>query len=350
MNILVTGGAGYIGTHTIIELINAGHSVVAIDNLVNSNVDSIFRVESIVGRHIPFYKMDIRDRDALKEIFKKYTFDCCIHFAGLKVIGESVKHPWEYYDNNINGTLVLLDVMRNYDCKSIIFSSSAAVYGDPSELPITENCPKGNCTNPYGRTKSIIEDILFDMYKADLEKKEVHPWSIVILRYFNPIGAHPSGLIGEDSNGNDKPNDLMPCITKVAAGKLDKLYIFGNDYETPDGTGIRDYIHVVDLAKGHVKALQAIQEVNNGVKIYNLGTGKGYSVLEVVCAFERANGIKIPYVIEQRRQGDIAICYSDPGKAYNELGWKAEYDLFDMCRDSWKWQKKKTNDYIKRLG
>lgn len=346
MNILVTGGAGYIGTHTIIELINNGHAVVAIDNLVNSTVESIFRVQAIVGRSFPFYKIDIRDRSALEAIFKKYSFDCCIHFAGLKVVGESVIHPWEYYENNVNGTLVLLDVMRQFGCKSIIFSSSATVYGNPSVMPITENCPKGDCTNPYGRTKSIIEDILFDMYKAEIEGKEEYPWNIVILRYFNPIGAHPSGLIGEAPNGT--PNNLMPNITLVAAGKRDELHIFGNDYETPDGTGIRDYIHVVDLAKAHVKALQAIQGTN-GVKIFNLGTGKGYSVLEVVHAFEKANGVKIPYIIEQRRKGDIALCYSDPRKANNELGWKAEYDIFDMCRDSWNWLKNNPDGYIERL-
>jgi UDP-glucose 4-epimerase len=337
MNILVTGGTGFIGTHTLIELITEGVSVVVVDNLSNSNVESLRRVESITGQTVPFYQVDIRNREGLSQVFESYEFDCCIHFAGLKAVGESVVKPWDYYENNIGGTLVLLDVMRQNGCKNIIFSSSATVYGNPAEMPITENCPKGHCTNPYGKTKSMLEEILIDMHTADVKLGEPNPWNIVLLRYFNPIGAHASGLIGEDPNGI--PNNLMPYITQVAVGKLDKLHIFGDDYDTPDGTGVRDYIHVVDLARGHVKALKAIEN-NCGVAVYNLGTGKGYSVLEVVHAFEEANGIKIPYVIEGRRPGDIAVCYSDPSKANRELGWRAEYDMLTMCRDSWNWQKK----------
>lgn len=277
-------------------------------------------------------------------MFALHNFDCCIHFAGLKAVGESVEKPWEYYENNIGGTLVLLDVMRKHGCKSIIFSSSATVYGNPAEMPITEACPKGHCTNPYGQTKSMLEEILIDMHTADVKLMDPKPWNVVLLRYFNPIGAHESGLIGEDPNGI--PNNLMPYITQVAVGKLDKLHVFGDDYATADGTGVRDYIHVVDLAKGHVKALKAIEE-NCGVAIYNLGTGRGYSVLEVVHAFEKVSGVTIPYVIEERRPGDIAVCYSDPGKAKRELGWKAEYDIYDMCRDSWNWQKKNPEGYGK---
>ena len=275
-------------------------------------------------------------------MFALHNFDCCIHFAGLKAVGESVEKPWEYYENNIGGTLVLLDVMRKQDCKNIVFSSSATVYGNPAEVPITEACPKGHCTNPYGQTKSMLEKILMDMHTADVELMDPQPWNVVLLRYFNPIGAHASGLIGEDPNGI--PNNLMPYITQVAVGKLDKLHVFGDDYATADGTGVRDYIHVVDLAKGHVKALKAIEE-NCGVAIYNLGTGRGYSVLEVVHAFEKVSGVTIPYVIEDRRPGDIAVCYSDPGKAKRKLGWKAEYDIYDMCRDSWNWQKKNPEGY-----
>ncbi|MBQ9564401.1 MAG: UDP-glucose 4-epimerase GalE [Synergistaceae bacterium] len=328
MNILVTGGAGYIGSHTIIELLSAGHSVVVVDNLANSKREAIKRVERIAGRGISFYRADIRDRAALSFVLERnFPIDCCIHFAGLKAVGESVRHPWEYYENNIGGTLTLLDALRQHGCKNIIFSSSAAVYGRPSSVPITEDCPKGNCSNPYGRTKSMLEDILVDMRAAE-------GWNVVLLRYFNPLGAHRSGLIGESPNG--VPNNLMPYLTQVAAGKLKELCVYGDDYDTPDGTGVRDYIHVVDLARGHVKALNALQR---GLVVYNLGTGKGYSVLEVVMAFEEANGIKIPYVIAPRRPGDIAVCYSDPSKANRELGWKAEYDILDMCRDSWNWQK-----------
>ena len=342
MNILVTGGSGFIGSHTLIELIAEGHAVAVVDNLSNSNPEALRRVESITGQAVPFYKVDIRDREGLSRVFALHDFDCCIHFAGLKAVGESVVKPWEYYENNINGTLVLLDVMRRQGCKNIIFSSSATVYGNPAQIPITETCPKGHCTNPYGQTKSMLEEILMDMHTADVKTKDPRPWNVVLLRYFNPIGAHASGLIGEDPNGI--PNNLMPYITQVAVGKLDKLHVFGDDYATPDGTGVRDYIHVVDLAKGHVKALKAIEE-NCGVAVYNLGTGRGYSVLEVVHAFEEVSGVNIPYVIEERRPGDIAVCYSDPGKAKRELGWKAELDIYDMCRDSWNWQKKNPEGY-----
>ena len=336
MNILVTGGAGYIGSHTVIELIKAGHDVVIVDNLVNSSRISIKRVEEIVGKKLPFYEVDIRDRNGLEKVFAENRFDCCIHFAGLKAVGESVALPWEYYDNNINGTLVLLDVLRKNNCKNIIFSSSATVYGTPAMIPITEECPKGQCTNPYGQTKSMLEQIMMDMQKADPK------WNMVLLRYFNPIGAHQSGKIGESPNGI--PNNLMPYITQVAVGKLKELGVFGNDYDTPDGTGVRDYIHVVDLANGHVKALKAIEN-NCGLAIYNLGTGQGYSVLDLVKAFEEANGIKVPYVIKPRRPGDIATCYSDPSKAERELGWKAQYGIVDMCRDAWRWQKNNPNGF-----
>lgn len=336
MKILVTGGAGYIGSHTVIELQNNGHDVVVIDNLVNSSEISLKRVETITKKAVPFYKVDIRDREGLEKVFAENEFDCCIHFAGLKAVGESVALPWEYYDNNIAGTLVLLDVMRKHNCKNIIFSSSATVYGNPAIIPITEECPKGQCTNPYGQTKSMLEQIMMDMQKADEE------WNIVLLRYFNPIGAHKSGLIGENPNGI--PNNLMPYVTQVAVGKLEQLGVFGDDYDTPDGTGVRDYIHVVDLAIGHVKALSAI-EGNCGLEIFNLGTGQGYSVLDVVKAFEEANGVKVPYVIKPRRPGDIATCYSDPTKAKEVLGWEAQYNLVDMCRDSWNWQKNNPNGF-----
>jgi len=344
MNILVTGGAGYIGSHTIIELLAAGHTMTAIDNLANSSAESLRRVEEITGKAVPFVNCDIRDREGLERVFAAERFDCCIHFAGLKAVGESVVKPWEYYENNVAGTLVLVDVMRKNGCKNIIFSSSATVYGNPAEIPITENCPKGRPTNPYGMTKSMLEDILSDLAYADVKTNDPNPWNVVLLRYFNPIGAHPSGRIGEDPNGI--PNNLMPYITQVAAGKLEKLHVFGNDYPTPDGTGIRDYIHVVDLARGHVKALQAIER-KCGVAVYNLGTGKGYSVLDIVHAFEQANGLKIPYVIDPRRPGDIAENYSDPAKAEKELGWKAEFGIEEMCRDSWNWQKNNPNGYGK---
>jgi UDP-glucose 4-epimerase len=331
MNILVTGGAGFIGSHTLIELYATGHTAVVVDNLSNSNPESLRRVAKIVGvDSIPFAKLDIRDRAGLDKLMGQYTFDACIHFAGLKAVGESVAKPWEYYENNISGTLTLVDVMRQHGCKNIIFSSSATVYGDPVEIPITEQCPKGQCTNPYGWTKSMLEQVLTDMQKADPE------WNVVLLRYFNPVGAHPSGLIGENPNGI--PNNLMPYITQVAVGKRPELGVFGNDYDTPDGTGVRDYIHVVDLAKGHVCALKAIGQ-KCGLAIFNLGTGHGYSVLDMVNAFVKVNGVKVPYSIKPRRAGDIATCYSDPTKAEKELGWKAQYGIEEMVRDSWNWQK-----------
>ena len=336
MNILVTGGCGYIGSHTVVELQNAGHSVVVIDNLSNSKSKSLSRVTEITGKDVIFYQIDIRDFNALDSLMEKYHFDCCIHFAGLKAVGESVQKPLEYYDNNVCGTITLLKALNKHNCKNIIFSSSACVYGDPKEIPISENCPKGNCTNPYGQTKSIIEDILTDLQKSDSD------WNVVLLRYFNPIGAHQSGLIGENPNGI--PNNLMPYITQVAVGKREKLNVFGNDYDTVDGTGVRDYIHVVDLARGHVCALKAIEK-KCGLEIFNLGTGHGYSVLEVVHAFETANSLKIPYVIQPRRSGDVAVCYSDASKAEKILGWRAEFNLQDMCRDSWNWQKNNPNGY-----
>jgi UDP-glucose 4-epimerase len=336
MSVLITGGAGYIGSHTVVELLDSGYDVVVIDNLYNSNIKAIDRIEAITGKKVPFYKVDIRDRKGLEKVFEKETIESCIHFAGLKAVGESVAKPWEYYDNNINGTLTLVDVMRKHNVKNIIFSSSATVYGDPVQIPITEECPKGKCTNPYGWTKSMLEQILSDIQFADPE------WNVVLLRYFNPIGAHKSGTIGEDPKGI--PNNLMPYITQVAVGKRPELSVFGNDYDTPDGTGVRDYIHVVDLALGHVSALNKIKE-NCGLFVCNLGTGTGYSVLDVVHAFEKATGVKIPYTIKDRRPGDIATCYSDPSKAYREMGWKTKYDLEDMCADSWRWQKNNPNGY-----
>ena len=336
MKVLVTGGAGFIGSHTCVELLENGHEVVVVDNLCNSSEKSLERVKELTGKDFAFYKGDILDDELLNKIFKENDIDCCIHFAGLKAVGESVAKPWEYYNNNISGTLNLLKVMKENGCKNIIFSSSATVYGDPQEIPITENCPKGQCTNPYGWTKSMLEQILMDIYNSDKE------WNIIILRYFNPIGAHKSGRIGENPNGI--PNNLMPYITQVAVGKLEKLGVFGNDYDTPDGTGVRDYIHVVDLAKGHVKALKKIEE-NAGLNIYNLGTGQGYSVLDIVKNFEEATGVKIPYVIKERRPGDIATSYCNPDKAYKELGWKAENGIKEMCADSWNWQKNNPKGY-----
>ena len=336
MAILVTGGAGFIGSHTVVELQSAGYEVVVLDNLSNSSEKSLERVQQITGKTVKFYKTDILDREGLNEVFEKEQIDSCIHFAGLKAVGESVVKPWEYYENNIAGTLTLVDVMRKHDVKNIIFSSSATVYGDPAIIPITEECPKGQCTNPYGWTKSMLEQILTDIQKADPE------WNVVLLRYFNPIGAHKSGLIGENPNGI--PNNLMPYITQVAVGKLKELGVFGKDDDTPDGTGVRDYIHVVDLAKGHVKAVKKLED-NSGLSIYNLGTGKGYSVLDIVKNFEAATGIKIPYSIKPRRAGDVATCYSDATKAKKELGWEAEYDIKDMCADSWNFQQKNPNGY-----
>ena len=336
MAILVTGGAGFIGSHTVEELQSAGYEVVVLDNLSNSSEKSLERVQQITGKPGKFYKTDILDREGLNEVFEKEQIDSCIHFAGLKAVGESVVKPWEYYENNIAGTLTLVDVMRKHDVKNIIFSSSATVYGDPAIIPITEECPKGQCTNPYGWTKSMLEQILTDIQKADPE------WNVVLLRYFNPIVAHKSGLIGENPNGI--PNNLMPYITQVAVGKLKELGVFGNDYDTPDGTGVRDYIHVVDLAKGHVKAVKKLED-NSGLSIYNLGTGKGYSVLDIVKNFEAATGVKIPYSIKPRCAGDVATCYSDATKAKKELGWEAEYDIKDMCADSWNFQQKNPNGY-----
>ena len=338
MRILVTGGAGYIGSHTCVELLNAGYDVVVVDNLYNASEKALERVEEITGKKVVFYNADIRDKEAMNDIFDKEKVDAVIHFAGLKAVGESVVKPIEYYENNIAGTLTLVDVMRKHGVKNIIFSSSATVYGDPAQIPITEECPKGQCTNPYGWTKSMLEQILTDIQKADPE------WNVVLLRYFNPIGAHKSGTIGENPNGI--PNNLMPYITQVAVGKLKELGVFGNDYDTPDGTGVRDYIHVVDLAKGHVKALKKIEE-KAGLKIYNLGTGKGYSVLDIVKNFEAATGVKIPYVIKPRRAGDIATCYCDASKAEKELGWKAENGIREMCEDSWRWQSNNPQGYEK---
>ena len=347
MNILVTGGAGYIGSHTLIELYKAGHTALVVDNLYNSDQESLRRVAEILGiAQIPFVNADIRDREALEGVFRQNEkmvngqmvtgFDACIHFAGLKAVGESVAKPLEYYENNMNGTFVLLDVMRKHGCKNIIFSSSATVYGDPAVIPITEDCPKGQCTNPYGQTKSMLEQVMMDLQKADPE------WNVVLLRYFNPIGAHASGRIGENPNGI--PNNLMPYITQVAVGRRERLNVFGNDYPTPDGTGVRDYIHVVDLAAAHVAALQAITR-KQGLAIYNIGTGHGYSVLDVVNTFVRVNKVDVPYAIMPRRAGDIATCYCDPTKAEAELGWKAQFGLEEMCRDAWNWQKNNPNGY-----
>ncbi len=336
MAILVTGGAGYIGSHTVVELQNAGYDVVVCDNLCNSSRKSLERVEKITGKPVKFYYADILDYDAMDEIFTKENIDSVIHFAGLKAVGESVAKPWLYYNNNITGTLVLADVMKKHGVKNIIFSSSSTVYGDPEVIPVTEKSPKGICTNPYGWTKSMLEQILSDIQKADNE------WNVVLLRYFNPIGAHKSGMIGENPNGI--PNNLMPYVTQVAVGKRPELGIFGNDYDTPDGTGVRDYIHVVDLAKGHVAALRKIEE-KAGLKIYNLGTGIGYSVLDIVKNFEAATGVKIPYSIKERRPGDIAANYANADLAREELGWVAENGIKEMCEDSWRWQKNNPNGY-----
>lgn len=336
MNILVTGGAGYIGSHTCVELLNAGYEVIVVDNLYNSSEKALDRVQQITGKTLKFYEDDILDRDAMNKIFDENEIDAVIHFAGLKAVGESVAKPIEYYHNNMTGTLVLCDVMRNHGCKNIIFSSSATVYGDPAMIPITEECPKGQPTNPYGWTKSMLEQVLTDIHTSDPE------WNVVLLRYFNPIGAHKSGMIGEDPKGI--PNNLLPYVAQVAIGKLECLGVFGDDYDTPDGTGVRDYIHVVDLALGHVKAVEKLAD-KEGVSIYNLGTGNGYSVLQVVHAFEKACGHPIKYAIKDRRPGDIAMCYCAPEKAKKELGWEAQYDIEDMCADSWRWQSNNPNGY-----
>ena len=337
MAILVTGGAGYIGSHTCVELLNKGYDVIVVDNLCNSCKEALDRVQEITGKTLKFYEVDILDREGLTKVFEAEQIDSVIHFAGLKAVGESVAKPLEYYQNNITGTLVLCDVMRSHGIKSIVFSSSATVYGTPAFVPITEECPKGICTNPYGWTKSMLEQILTDLHTADPE------WKVFLLRYFNPIGAHESGRIGENPKGI--PNNLVPYITQVAVGKLESLGVFGDDYDTPDGTGVRDYIHVVDLAIGHVKAIEKMAKIRDGVLIYNLGTGIGYSVLDIVKGFEKAVGQPIPYVIKPRRPGDIATCYADPTLAKKELGWEAVRDLNKMCEDSWRWQKNNPEGY-----
>ena len=336
MNILVTGGAGYIGSHTCVELLESGYEVVVVDNLCNSNPKSLERVQKLTGKSVKFYEGDVRDEELLRKIFAENEIAAVIHFAGLKAVGESVAQPWRYYDNNLNSTLVLTKVMGEAGCKNIIFSSSATVYSGDNEMPLRETSRTGNCTNPYGWTKYMTEQILSGMAKADPQ------WSIVLLRYFNPVGAHKSGTMGEDPRGI--PNNLMPFITQVAVGRREKLSVFGNDYDTPDGTGVRDYIHVVDLAKGHVAAIRYAVE-NHGCEVFNLGTGVGYSVLDMVKAFETANGVKIPYAIADRRPGDLATCYADPAKSREVLGWKAEKTLEDMCRDSWNWQKNNPMGY-----
>lgn len=336
MTILVTGGAGYIGSHTCVELLNQGYEVVIVDNLCNSSEKAVDRIEEITGKKVKFYEVDLLDKEKLIKVFEKENIDSVIHFAGLKAVGESVSKPLEYYHNNITGTLILCDVMRQFGVKNIVFSSSATVYGDPAFVPITEACPKGMITNPYGQTKSMLEQILTDIHVSDKE------WNVILLRYFNPIGAHKSGLIGEDPKGI--PNNLVPYIAQVAVGKLECLSVFGDDYETPDGTGVRDYIHVVDLALGHVKAIEKLND-KEGVSTYNLGTGKGNSVLDVVKAYEEASGKKINYQIKPRRPGDIAQCYADPTKAEKELGWKAQYGIKEMCADSWKWQSMNPDGY-----
>lgn len=336
MTILVTGGAGYIGSHTCVELLSAGYDTIILDNLCNSKRESINRIEEITGKSVKFYNCDIRDRAGLDKIFAENKIDAVIHFAGLKAVGESCQKPLEYYDNNIGGTVTLCEAMAAAGCKKIVFSSSATVYGSENESPLKEDMPEGKTTNPYGTTKLYIERILKDVYAADKD------WSVCLLRYFNPIGAHKSGRIGEDPNGI--PNNLVPYIAKVAVGKLDHLTVFGNDYPTPDGTGVRDYIHVVDLALGHIKAVEKVME-GNDCYTYNLGTGKGYSVLDVVKAFEKACGHPVKYEIAQRRAGDIATCYSDPSKAEKELGWKALRDIDEMCEDSWRWQSQNPDGY-----
>jgi UDP-glucose 4-epimerase len=335
MKILVTGGAGYIGSHTCLELLKAGHELVVVDNLSNSKQESVRRVQEITGQSLEFKRLDLLDRPALEMVFAEGRIEAVVHFAGLKAVGESVSIPLRYYHNNVTGTLILCEVMQAYGVKNIVFSSSATVYGDPHSVPILEDFPL-SATNPYGRSKLMIEEILQDLHRSDPS------WNIALLRYFNPVGAHSSGRIGEDPDGI--PNNLVPYIAQVAVGKLPELRVFGNNYPTPDGTGVRDYIHVVDLAVGHLKALDKLTE-NPGVVIYNLGTGRGYSVLEVVKAFEKASGRPIPYKIVERRSGDVAASYADPGKAQNELAWKAELGIEAMCRDVWHWQSSNPNGY-----
>ncbi len=336
MNVLVTGGAGYIGSHTCLELLNEGYGVIVIDNLRNSNPKSLDRVQALTGKTLTFYEGDVRDEALLRKIFANHDIGCVIHFAGLKAVGESVSIPWEYYDNNLNSTLILTKVMKEVGMKNIIFSSSATVYTADNEMPLRENSRTGNCTNPYGWTKYMTEQILSGMAFADKE------WGIVLLRYFNPIGAHESGMIGEDPRGI--PNNLMPYITQVAIGRREKLNVFGNDYDTHDGTGVRDYIHVVDLARGHVAAVKYVTQ-NPGCEVFNLGTGIGYSVLDMVHAFRKVNDVALPYEIGPRRPGDIATCYADPAKSESVLGWVATHTLEDMCRDSWNWQSKNPMGY-----
>ena len=336
MNVLVTGGAGYIGSHTCVELLERGYGVIVADNLVNSSAKSLERVQQITGKSLDFYEIDVRDRAALDRIFEKHDINCAIHFAGLKAVGESVAMPLEYYDNNLNSTITLCRAMKDHGVKNIVFSSSATVYSGDNEMPLRESSHTGMCTNPYGWTKYMSEQILRDTAFADDE------WSIALLRYFNPIGAHSSGLIGEDPRGI--PNNLMPFISQVAVGRRDHLNVFGNDYDTHDGTGVRDYIHVVDLARGHVCAIEYMQK-HKGENVFNLGTGMGYSVLDMVKAFERVTGIKIPYEIVARRPGDLATVYSCPDKSAELLGWKAQYNLDDMCRDTWAWQSKNPMGY-----
>ena len=336
MNILLAGGAGYIGSHTAVELLAAGHDVVIVDDYCNSCAEAVNRVEEVSGKKVVSYEADVKDKAAMTAIFKENKIDCVIHFAGLKAVGESVQKPIEYYRNNIDTTLTLLECMREAGVKKFVFSSSATVYGEENDIPYIETMKRGSCSNPYGWTKVMMEEILEDAAKADEDL------TVVLLRYFNPIGAHESGRMGEDPQGI--PNNLMPYITQVAVGKLKELGVFGNDYDTPDGTGVRDYIHVVDLAKGHVKALKKLED-NSGLSIYNLGTGKGYSVLDIVKNFEAATGVKIPYVIKPRRPGDIATCYSDATKAEKELGWKAENGIREMCADSWRWQSQNPSGY-----
>ena len=336
MEVLVTGGAGYIGSHTCVELLNNGHDVIIVDNLSNSKPEVINRIKELTGKDFKFYKADILNKKEIDKIFKENNIEAVIHFAGLKAVGESVELPLKYYYNNVTGTLVLCEVMQKHNVKKMVFSSSATVYGKSKTVPITEDFPL-SATNPYGRTKLMIEEILRDIYISD------NDWSIALLRYFNPIGAHESGRIGEDPNGI--PNNLMPYITQVAIGKRERLNVFGDDYDTHDGTGVRDYIHVVDLAKGHLKALEKVM-ATKGVEAYNLGTGVGYSVLDVVRKFEKVTGKKIPYVITSRRPGDIDKCYADPTKACKELGWKAEKTLEDMCKDAWNWQRNNPDGYV----
>ena len=335
MNILVTGGAGYIGSHTCVELLNAGHNIVVVDNLSNSKEDSLTRVQEITGKKLTFRQVDLVDKTELEQVFSAEAIDAVVHFAGLKAVGESVAIPLKYYQNNVTGTLVLCEVMAQFGIKNLVFSSSATVYGDPETVPITEDFPL-QATNPYGRTKLMIEEILRDLYTSDTE------WNIALLRYFNPVGAHSSGIIGEDPNGI--PNNLMPYITQVAVGKLKQLMVFGGDYPTSDGTGVRDFIHVVDLARGHLKAIDRLTS-KPGVVAFNLGTGRGYSVLEVVSAFEKASGKNIPYQITPRRPGDIAASFANPARANIELGWHTQYGIEEMCADSWRWQSQNPNGY-----